>query len=346
MNDTVSFIKFKKKSSIGNGEGKNSDVFLARDEQFESDLVIKQLKKEKFKPEEYFTEAKMLYENKHPNIVEIQYASQDEDFIYLAMPYYKRGSLNSLAETRFLSVREIVKYILDLLTAVNYIHSKGLLHLDIKPTNILLDDTGRALLTDFGLSRYMDENGIAEQPCNYILHTDPEWYCSSGRSVQSDIYQIGLTIYRLCNGVNILKEQYSQMGIKDQMQLKRKVLAGEFPKRNYFLPHIPSKLRKIVIKALKVDPEERYKNTIEMMNDLSDVQENLDWFFTGNFSEPYFKNDGTYGYSICINAKKHIECYRQKIGVSKKTKINKHCSEYENDNDLFSKLRSIIEALN
>ena len=45
--------------------------------QFESDLVIKQLKKEKFKPEEYFTEAKMLYENKHPNIVEIQYASQD-----------------------------------------------------------------------------------------------------------------------------------------------------------------------------------------------------------------------------------------------------------------------------
>ena len=136
------------------------------------------------------------------------------------------------------------------------------------------------------------------------------------------------------------------MGIKDQMQLKRKVLAGEFPKRNYFLPHIPSKLRKIVIKALKVDPEERYKNTIEMMNDLSDVQENLDWFFTGNFSEPYFKNDGTYGYSICINAKKHIECYRQKIGVSKKTKINKHCSEYENDNDLFSKLRSILEALN
>ena len=137
-----------------------------------------------------------------------------EDFIYLAMPYYKRGSLNSLAETRFLSVREIVKYILDLLTAVNYIHSKGLLHLDIKPTNICLMIQVVHYLPIFGLSRYMDENGIAEQPCNYILHTDPEWYCSSGRSVQSDIYQIGLTIYKAMQWCKYFKRTVFPNGYK------------------------------------------------------------------------------------------------------------------------------------
>ena len=97
MSDTTSFIKFTKVRDIGNQEGKNSDVFLAKDNQLDCELVIKRIKKEKFNPEEYFSEAKMIYENKHPHIVEIQYASQDDEYIYMAMPYYKNGSLNSLA---------------------------------------------------------------------------------------------------------------------------------------------------------------------------------------------------------------------------------------------------------
>jgi len=123
MSDTISFIKFVKSRDIGNTEGKNSNVFLAIDEQLGEELVIKQMEKAKFEPDKYFSESKMLYACKHPNVVEIQYASQDEENIYLAMPYYSNGSLNSLAEKRFLTVREIIKYSLDLLSAVSYIHS-------------------------------------------------------------------------------------------------------------------------------------------------------------------------------------------------------------------------------
>lgn len=298
MNDTVSFIKFTKKQEIGSNEGKNSDVFLATDDQLGSELIIKQVEKVKFKPDDYFAEAKMIYGNKHPNIVDIQYASQDDTYVYMAMPYYKKGSLNKIARNRFLSVREVIKYSLDILSAVNFIHSNGLLHLDIKPTNILIDDTGRALLTDFGLSRYMDINGIAEQDCNYTFHRDPESFSNSGRSVQSDIYQIGLTIYRLCNGVDIFNNQILNMNIINNKQLRERILKGEFPDRKFFLPHIPKKLRKIILKAIKVNTNERYQNTIEMLNDLSLVDENLDWIFTNNDRNPYTKSDETYKYDI------------------------------------------------
>ena len=345
MSNTISFVQFDKIKDIGNMEGKNSSVFLARDIQLDEDLIIKQINKEKFKPDEYFTEAKMLYANKHPNIVEIQYASQDEDNIYLAMPYYQNGSLNGLVKNRYLSVREIVRYSLDILSAINYIHSKGLLHLDIKPTNILIDTSGKALLTDFGLSKYMDENGVAEQPCNYRLHVDPEWFKNEGRTVQSDIYQLGLTMYRLCNGVGILNEQCRNMGITTLDILEKKVLAGKFPDRKYFLPHIPNKLRKVILKALQPDVNKRYNNVITMANDLSVIDNNLDWVFTGDFEHPYTKQDDSYTYHINVE-NNNIDCYRIKIGSEKKTRIKECCYKNATDDMVDTKLSEIINKLN
>lgn len=345
MSDTISFIQFEKISDIGNDEGKNSYVFLARDKQLDEQLVIKQMNKEKFNPDEYFSEAKMIYANKHPNIVEIQYASQDKDNIYLAMPYYKNGSLNNLAKSRFLSVREIIRYSLDILSALNYIHSRGLLHLDIKPTNILIDDSGKALLTDFGLSKFMDENGIAKQPYNYRFHADPEWYKHEGRTVQSDIYQIGLTMYRLCNGVDILNNQYCNMSITTLKDLEQKVISGIFPDRKYFLPHIPTKLQKVILKSLQVNPRKRYNNVIAMMNDLGTIDNNLDWIFTGDNGKPYIKQDETYLYEICV-MNNDIICSRTKNDSGRKTKIQKHCYENLGEEDINIKLSSIIKTLN
>lgn len=345
-NNFTSFIKFTKTGEIGNMEGKNSEVFLAKDSQLGCELVIKRVKKAQFKPEEYFSEAKMIYENKHPHIVEIQYASQDDEYIYMAMPYYKNGSLNSLAHQRFLSVREIIKYSLEVLSAMNCIHSKGLIHLDIKPTNILLDDTGKALLTDFGLSRYLDENGIAEQSINYTIHSDPEYIQNSGRSIQSDIYQIGLTMYRLCNGVNILTQQLSELNIQSQDDFEKSVLKGQFPKRDYYLPHIPKKLIKIINKALMINPKDRYKNTIEMINDLSVVDNNLDWIFTADMTNPYIKCDENYRYSVYVKPNSDIECYKERIDSGKKTKISKYCKKHGDIKSLEKELALIVGEIN
>lgn len=346
MSDTISFIKFAKSRDIGNAEGKNSNVFLAIDDQLGDELVIKQIEKANFNPEEYFSESKMLYASKHPNIVEIQYASQDEDNIYLAMPFYANGSLNSAAERQFLTVRQVIKYSLDLLSAVSYIHSRGLLHLDIKPTNILLDASGKAVLTDFGLSRYMDANGIADQPINYQMHSDPERYLQSGRTIQSDIYQVGLTMYRLCNGVGILRHQLEMMGVDNEDKLKANIINGKFPDRSYFMAHIPKKLQKVILKALEVDPNKRYSNTITMMNDLSVIDNNLDWIFTGDGCNPYTKIDGLYQIDILVNANKDIECYKTNVENKRKNKISKYCIECINKEEFHKNLSKVVGGLN
>ena len=75
-----------------------------------------------------------------------------------------------------------------------------MLHLDVKPTNIIINDADRALLTDFGLSRYLNEYGLAEQELGYVKHISPQYLETTSRTMQDDIYQAGLTLYRMCNG--------------------------------------------------------------------------------------------------------------------------------------------------
>ena len=344
MDCTRTTIQFRKVSDIGNQEGKNSCVFIAEDLQLGGNLVIKQMEKTKFKPADYFSEAKMIFDCKHSNVAEIQYASEDDDYIYLAMPYYKNGSLNTLCTCRFLTVREIIKYSLDILSALNLIHSKKSLHLDIKPTNILIDDTGKAILTDFGLSKHMDLNGVAEQPNNYTHHIDPEWYSSSARTIQSDIYQVGLTIYRFCNGIDILKHQIAQLRISNKQELGQQILKGNFPVRDYFLPHVPQKLRRIVRRSIAIDPDKRYKTAIEMMNDLSIINSSLDWQFANDWHLPYTMTNDKYRYEIEVEDGR-ISCVRTNIKTEKSAKVTKHCCTYSSRKDLLRKLSSIIECI-
>ena len=102
----------------------------------------------------------------------------------------------------------------------------------------------------------------------------------------------------------------------------------------------------IINKALMINPEERYKNTVEMMNDLSVVDDNLDWIFTGNLSNPYVKVDNNYRYSVIITSKKDIECYKEKLDTGKKTKIGKYCIKHGKIMSLDKELQSIVGGIN
>lgn len=326
-------IQFEEIKPIGNNEGLNSNVFLARDVQLGTELVIKKISKESLSKQnlnidEYFLEAKALYASKSPYVMEIQYASQDKQNIYLAMPFLRTGSLNSKMDSTFLTVREIIKYSVDILTGLNVIHSKNLIHLDIKPTNILIDDSGKAIITDFGLSRFLDKEGFAEQYFNYNLHRDPESFTYSKRSIYSDIYQFGMTLYRMCNGNNVLKIQAQKLGV-NSTNIARLVTSGKFPKRKNYLPHIPRKLQMIVEKCINVDVCKRYSNALEIMNDINSINENLDWRFCPSSNYVYEKQ--------CDNNKKilvrienqgesyNIVCIRTDENGNTTRKINKYC---------------------
>src|SRR5574344_2173910 len=118
-------------------EGVNSALYIVKDKQLNCEMILKQIDKKKLKEyDRYFEESKKISSLNHPNIIKINYATYDDDYIYITMPYYKNGSLNQLLYHRNLTVREIIKYSLDFISAIYYMHDNNIIHCDIKPNNI------------------------------------------------------------------------------------------------------------------------------------------------------------------------------------------------------------------
>lgn len=280
VNARLSLDKWKR---IGASEGCNSEVWIARDTQLEQVLILKKITKEsldKQNVDDYFTEARILNESAHPNIMPIYYSAEDDDNIYITMPYYDSGSINGMIDSEMMSVREIIKYALDFLSGLLFIHTKETLHLDIKPTNIIINESDRAILTDFGLSRYLNEHGLVNQEFQYRKHRSPESYESNDKTILDDIYQAGLTIYRMCNGNENFNEQYEILKANynhDSSKIISAIKKGAFPNRKNYLPHIPKKLRRIINNMLNPDVSKRYSEVLSVINDLSSVEGMFDW---------------------------------------------------------------------
>ncbi len=275
---TTASLNFELKNEIGQ-EGKNSQVYLAHDKQLDANLVIKVIAKATFSDvNEFYAEAKRLYDSEHQHVVQVKYACEDEENIYLAMPFYGKGSLKKLMDKRFLTVREIIRYSIQFLLGLNNIHAKGLIHFDVKPDNILLSDTDEALISDFGLSKYIDKQGLAQPDGFYYRNTPPESFEETQHSMLYDIYSSGVTMYRLCNGNADFYGQASQYSSSVEA-FEDAVLKGKFPDRKQYLPHIPVPIRRLINTALSVKPEGRQETILELINQLSPVNELLDWQF-------------------------------------------------------------------
>ncbi|MDY7579293.1 serine/threonine-protein kinase [Herbaspirillum sp. RTI4] len=276
-------LEFELRAEIG-ADGKNSRTHVAYDPQLNAEIVIKQIAKSTLESvDTYFDESRHLYLSSHSNVVQIHYACLDKDCIYIAMPYYRRGSLKQLIDRRFLTVREIVVFGCQIISGLHNIHSKGLVHFDIKPDNVLLSERGEALVSDFGLARKLSQAGIAEQDRFYAKNLPPESFGKYEHTRSFDVYQLGLTIYRMCNGDKMFYQQFEKYG--DQANFKRDefrfdVRNGRFPDRSAFKEHIPQRLRTVVTKCLEPDPNERYGSVIEIANDLAMINEKFDWEYT------------------------------------------------------------------
>ena len=274
-------LNFETIREIG-AEGKNSTTFLVRDVQLDAEVVMKRINKEDLDSAEvYFAEAQALYSTAHPNVVQVLYACEDNDYVYIAMPFYQQGSVKSLMGRRHLTVREIIKFSCQMLSGLHNIHSKGLIHFDIKPDNILLSDRGEALLSDFGLAKQM-ELGQAEQSKFYLKIVPPEILSGGPYNLCFDIYQFGLTLYRMCCGEDTFYQQFEAFfnnGSLDRQAFAQALNAGEFPDRSRCPHHIPKKLWDVVKKCLEVSPNDRYQSALSVANALAEVDQCLDWLF-------------------------------------------------------------------
>lgn len=274
-------LSFHINNEIGH-EGKNSTVFTATDLQLGAEIVVKKMLKSDFTDiDEYFTESSLLYLSSHPNVVPIHYACQDEEHVYLAMPYFKRGSLKKRIHEQPLTIREIIVCATQVLSGLHNIHSKNLIHFDIKPDNILYSDRGEALLSDFGLTKQTSYSGIAQQNRIYGNMVPPEAFSSQNFNNQFDIYQFGLTLHRMCVGDASFYEEYASFiegGVLNRDRYRHAVVNGQFPTKNAYPEHIPQSLINTIKKCLEIDLGNRYVSAIDVVNDLAGIDgELLDW---------------------------------------------------------------------
>lgn len=264
-------------------EGHNSRTYEAFDPQLNALIVVKKIPYNSFTDVgEYFSEAQRLYDTRHPHVVPIHFACRGPDAVWLAMPRYT-GSVHAILTRQNLTVREIVKYGLGFLSGLHHVHARRLVHLDVKPSNVLIDEGDRAALADFGLAQRVDGHGLAEQEVMYRTHRAPETLTGSKVGMPVDIYQAGLTLYRMAVGVSCLENQWAKFGTDDQAAY-RAVLRGELPDRSngIFPAHIPPNLRRLIRRALEVDPDARFATILELMGELAKVDGYLDWRYDHN----------------------------------------------------------------
>jgi eukaryotic-like serine/threonine-protein kinase len=230
---------------------------------------------------------------------------------------------------------------------LNNIHTKGLIHFDIKPDNILLSDSNEALLSDFGLSKAMNNLGFASPDGVYPKQIPPETFTHSDKTIHFDIYLAGLTIYRLLNGN---AHYYSQFNFATQQDYINAITTGKIPNRNSYLPHIPLKLQRIVNKALNINIADRHQTVLELINELSSVNENLDLIYSknGNITE-WTQEQTDKKYVVRLDSSninnQTIVTNKTMLSTNRTTKVNKLCHNNLTSSNVLSNLKSVFREL-
>ena len=201
----------------------------------------------------------------HPNIVNMYDVGYDQDMHYIIMEYVDGETLKEyITRHHRLSIDEAVKITISIGEGLEHAHAMGIVHCDIKPHNVIITNTGRVKVTDFGIARAMNSTNTVMYT-NSIMgsahYLSPEQ--ASGKSVDgnTDIYSLGVVLYEMLTGkVPFEGDTPIAVALK---HVREKVIP---PTR--YNPSIPPLLESVVLKALAKNPADRFESISEMMGDL------------------------------------------------------------------------------
>ena len=215
-------------------------------------------------------EGQRLSQAAHPNVVQVHYLveSDNGDAMHLVMEYCSGGSLQAAFENGPLPLLEVRRLATQMSLGLDAIHGRGMLHRDIKPANALLSAATVVKISDFGLVTDNLVLGYGSQ-AGYSDHIAREVWLGAGTSVRSDVWALGMTIYRLIHGA----EWYSRLKDDPGNVIRDGGFAASLP----WLPHVPDGWRRVVRKMMHDDPHHRYQNAHEVMNALAGLSTEPNW---------------------------------------------------------------------
>jgi len=248
------------------GGGRFGEVWLAHDITLDREVAVKVQVLSKSAIGDVLQEAQIGNCLNHGNLVKVHTADLaklgEERLFLIVMDIYPNGSITEkVNEMGFIALHDAIRYLTDILKGLEYLHDNGLYHGDIKPSNILISQRDEAVLTDYGISCYAADFVPVRPKMFYIPHVAPEIIRNEQISVQTDIYQVGMTAFRLLNGEDKIKTIFERKGVEGYRDL---VLQGKVIQSGDYLPFIPRSLKRILSKAIHVDPSRRYQTALEM----------------------------------------------------------------------------------
>jgi eukaryotic-like serine/threonine-protein kinase len=247
------------------GKGSMGVVYKALDPQIERLVALKVLRPDRVTSDafvqRFLKEAKAIGRLSHPNIVTVYDAGQDHGTIYIAMEFLEGELLNQAVEKRRLGLRESINLGVQVAETLDYAHKKGIVHRDIKPTNIIVGAGGQVKITDFGIARIEDPSRPEQTQAGEILGTpaymSPEQVLSRPVDGRSDLFSLGIILYELSTGQRPFKGE-NLSAIFNAITQQNPTPPAKLN------PAVPEKLSQVVMKCLDKTPEKRFETGVAL----------------------------------------------------------------------------------
>jgi len=310
------------------GRGHFGEVWVADDLAISQQLAIKILDGTMAPVAEVLREAKVGHRLNHANLVKVHNADviavASTKLVFIAMDYLPSGPITSLANAAdFVTAPKAIAATIDVLRGLEYLHNANLFHNDIKPSNILLGSRGEALLSDYGISCTSPGLAPATASSAYVLHRAPETAATNRISVATDIYQVGLTLFRLLNGIGLVADQRSRLGA---MEFEAQKTKGHVPAVTDYQPFIGRALRQIIAKSTAPAAADRYQSALEMRRALERLQPIGYWDAnaSGNFFGMVHNHKITYQ-TTSPKVGIEIETRKENLSTGRNVRVTRFC---------------------
>ena len=249
------------------GEGGMANVYLAQDTILDRKVAVKVLRGDLSADDKFIRrfqrEAQSVSNLSHQNIVEVYDVGEEDGNHYIVMEFIEGKTLKQLLKKReTLTLTEVIDIMTQLTDGIAHAHESYIIHRDIKPQNIMIEDNGLIKITDFGIAQALNATQLTQtnSVMGSVHYLPPEQASGKGSTIKSDIYSLGILMYELLTGNVPFKGD-------NAVEIALKHMKDKIPSIRKQNPAIPQAVENILLKAAAKNPRNRYDSARDMHED-------------------------------------------------------------------------------
>lgn len=254
-------------------------VYKAQDTRLGNHVAFKVIRTDKLAPavaarsvKRFEREARTLAQLAHPSIVRVLDYGEENGLPYLVMEYLTGGTLKERLDGKPMTWQQAIRLAQPIAAALEYAHQHGVVHRDVKPSNILFNSAGQPVLTDFGIVRILDDEGTQDQSTTSRMLGTPE-YMSPEQALGNafdhrvDIYALGVVLYEMLTGRRpFLADTPVGVLVKHASE--------PLPRPTQLNPGLPAGVEQFLLRSLAKNPAQRFQSAAEMLRAMETLLQN------------------------------------------------------------------------